>query len=46
MDDAMILPCGHSFGSGGVQHVIRMVCPLEAVCYQLLLIPYINCICI
>nr|XP_016490818.1 PREDICTED: U-box domain-containing protein 62-like isoform X3 [Nicotiana tabacum] len=24
MDDAMILPCGHSFGSGGVQHVIRM----------------------
>lgn len=34
MDDAMILPCGHSFGSGGVQHVIRMVCPLEAVCYH------------
>lgn len=28
MDDAMILPCGHSFGSGGVQHVIRM-----KVCY-------------
>lgn len=25
MDDAMILPCGHSFGSGGIQHVIRMV---------------------
>lgn len=24
MDDAMILPCGHSFSSGGVQHVIRM----------------------
>ncbi|OVA17286.1 hypothetical protein BVC80_1837g84 [Macleaya cordata] len=24
MDDAMILPCGHSFGSGGMQHVIRM----------------------
>ncbi|CAI8598710.1 unnamed protein product [Vicia faba] len=24
MDDAMILPCGHSFGGGGVQHVIRM----------------------
>lgn len=24
MDDAMILPCGHSFGSGGLQHVIRM----------------------
>ncbi|XP_015877575.2 U-box domain-containing protein 62 [Ziziphus jujuba] len=24
MDDAMILPCGHSFGSGGIQHVIRM----------------------
>lgn len=25
MDDAMILPCGHSFGGGGIQHVIRMV---------------------
>ena len=25
MDDAMILPCGHSFGSGGIQHVLRMV---------------------
>ncbi|XP_057483061.1 U-box domain-containing protein 62-like isoform X1 [Actinidia eriantha] len=24
MDDAMILPCGHSFGGGGMQHVIRM----------------------
>lgn len=24
MDDAMILPCGHSFGSGGMQHVLRM----------------------
>ncbi|KAK9159303.1 hypothetical protein Scep_005877 [Stephania cephalantha] len=24
MDDAMILPCGHSFGSSGMQHVIRM----------------------
>ncbi|CDP13905.1 unnamed protein product [Coffea canephora] len=24
MDDAMILPCGHSFGSGGIQHVLRM----------------------
>ncbi|RZC82569.1 hypothetical protein C5167_045352 [Papaver somniferum] len=23
MDDAVILPCGHSFGSGGMQHVIR-----------------------
>lgn len=23
MDDAMILPCGHSFGSGGIQHVYR-----------------------
>ncbi|KAF6143040.1 hypothetical protein GIB67_041108 [Kingdonia uniflora] len=23
MDDAMILPCGHSFGSGGIQHVTR-----------------------
>ncbi|KAM4104093.1 hypothetical protein ACJW30_06G130100 [Castanea mollissima] len=28
MDDAMILPCGHSFGSGGIQHVTRM-----KVCY-------------
>lgn len=25
MDDAMILPCGHSFGGEGIQHVIRMV---------------------
>ncbi|XP_065872775.1 U-box domain-containing protein 62 [Euphorbia lathyris] len=24
MDDAMILPCGHSFGAGGIQHIIRM----------------------
>ncbi|CAH9121532.1 unnamed protein product [Cuscuta epithymum] len=24
MDDAVILPCGHSFGNSGVQHVIRM----------------------
>ncbi|XP_076890000.1 U-box domain-containing protein 62-like [Bidens hawaiensis] len=23
MDDAMILPCGHSFGSGGIQHVMK-----------------------
>ncbi|XP_051138235.1 U-box domain-containing protein 62 [Andrographis paniculata] len=23
MDDAMILPCGHSFGSGGIQQIIR-----------------------
>ncbi|XP_050250943.1 uncharacterized protein LOC126697857 [Quercus robur] len=28
MDDAMILPCGHSFGGGGIQHVTRM-----KVCY-------------
>ncbi|KAK7353524.1 hypothetical protein VNO80_18973 [Phaseolus coccineus] len=24
MDDAMILPCGHSFSGSGIQHVIRM----------------------
>ncbi|KAL5542933.1 hypothetical protein UlMin_010643 [Ulmus minor] len=24
MDDAMILPCGYSFGGGGIYHVIRM----------------------
>lgn len=30
MDDAMILRCGHSFGSGGVQQIIRMVIPEEA----------------
>ncbi|KAI3458466.1 hypothetical protein Pfo_015129 [Paulownia fortunei] len=24
MDDAVILPCGHSFGSGGIQQIIRM----------------------
>ena len=26
MDDAMILSCGHSYGSGGMQHIYRMVC--------------------
>lgn len=25
MDDAVILPCGHSFGGGGMQHVLKMV---------------------
>lgn len=25
MDDAMILPCGHSFGDGGIQHIVRTV---------------------
>ncbi|KAG9139506.1 hypothetical protein Leryth_024001 [Lithospermum erythrorhizon] len=24
MDDAMILPCGHSFSNGGLEHVLRM----------------------
>ncbi|WOL20729.1 U-box domain-containing protein 62-like isoform X1 [Canna indica] len=24
MDDAMILPCGHSFGNSGIQHVYKM----------------------
>ncbi|XP_059666844.1 U-box domain-containing protein 62-like [Cornus florida] len=24
MEDAMILPCGHSFGGGGIQHVLKM----------------------
>ncbi|CAI0552321.1 unnamed protein product [Linum tenue] len=24
MEDAVILPCGHSFGTGGVQHIMRM----------------------
>ncbi|XP_074280528.1 uncharacterized protein LOC141605590 [Silene latifolia] len=24
MDDAMLLPCGHSFGGGGIQQVIKM----------------------
>ncbi|KAL3837823.1 hypothetical protein ACJIZ3_022414 [Penstemon smallii] len=24
MDDAMILPCGHSFGGGGIQQIVRM----------------------
>jgi hypothetical protein len=26
MDDALILSCGHSYGSSGMQHVYRMVC--------------------
>ena len=25
MEEAMILPCGHSFGSDGIQQVVRMV---------------------
>lgn len=25
MDDAVILSCGHSFGSSGMQHVYKMV---------------------
>lgn len=25
MEDAMILPCGHSFGSGGIHQIVRMV---------------------
>jgi hypothetical protein len=29
MDDAMILSCGHSYGSSGMQHVYRMVCQKE-----------------
>ncbi|OAY70452.1 U-box domain-containing protein 62 [Ananas comosus] len=32
MDDAMILPCGHSFGSSGMQHVYRMVSLRKACC--------------
>lgn len=31
MDDAMILPCGHFFGNGGIQHILKNVssiCPL------------------
>ncbi|MBA0751242.1 hypothetical protein Gogos_000181, partial [Gossypium gossypioides] len=32
MDDAMILPCGHSFSAAGLQHVLRMkVC---SICSQ------------
>ncbi|TYH20700.1 hypothetical protein ES288_A05G451200v1 [Gossypium darwinii] len=29
MDDAMILPCGHSFGAAGIQHVLRMLSELR-----------------
>ena len=29
MDDAMILPCGHSFGAGGIQQVIKSVRSLK-----------------
>lgn len=35
MDDAMILPCGHSFGSGGMQHVMRMVSSVKSFYYDL-----------
>lgn len=33
MDDAMILPCGHSFGGGGIRHVIRMVSSCETILF-------------
>jgi len=37
MDDAMILPCGHSFSGSGIQHVIRMVGskPSNAITFRL-----------
>jgi hypothetical protein len=38
MDDAMILPCGHSFGGGGIQHVIRMVGSKPSKCHNFQLI--------
>ena len=46
MDDAMILPCGHSFGGGGMQHVIKMVNHEKKViqfdlCIYLYLIPIV-----
>jgi hypothetical protein len=34
MDDAMILPCGHSFGGGGIHHVIRMVGSKPSKCHN------------
>lgn len=37
MDDAMILPCGHSFGSGGIQHVLRVVSYWQEHCSSILL---------
>ena len=36
MDDAMILPCGHSFGSGGIEHVLRLVSYCQDYCSYLL----------
>lgn len=33
MDDAMILPCGHSFGTGGIQQIIRTHLDFQKTCY-------------
>lgn len=43
MDDAMILPCGHSFGSGGIQHVLRVVSYWQEHCSSILLNSFISC---
>lgn len=40
MDDAMILPCGHSFGGGGIQHVIKLVCLQQHFYYQIDVVNY------
>jgi len=37
MDDAMILRCGHSFGGGGIQQVIKMVSSPIVPCARILL---------
>ena len=39
MDDAMILPCGHSFGSGGMQQVYRMVRSPDLLLYCFSVLP-------
>nr|GMC59225.1 U-box domain-containing protein 62-like [Ipomoea batatas] len=43
MDDGVILPCGHSFGNGGVEHVIRTV-SLEKIKSADLLFPCYTCV--
>ena len=36
MSDAMILPCGHTFGAGGIEQVKQMVRRLMSFFYSLL----------
>ena len=44
MDDAMILSCGHSFGSGGMQHIMRMVSSVKTHYYNITYLSLNKCL--